>query len=203
MSDDAAILEGVSVGVPDNPISAGIAADRVAWQRFVESKPAGVAVHFVALRMMRAVGDKFSRQTMLFDIRNAMEGVEMARGKTNWKTSSKGGSWKDKLLHIPMDGYDGDDVRSHYGDAVSLMDGIDAVVQAGYKLSVSYNSANDNFIASLTGRLEGNPNFDLTISGFAVTWDMAVGVVLFKHYIICGEGPWAEHAAQRRYGDIG
>ena len=176
---------------------------RERWLDFVGSKPEEMRDALNLLRLLRAAGDKFRRQTMLQDIRNAIEEVEMARGKGSSKSFSKGGSWKDKLLHIPMDGHDGDDVRTHYGDAVSLMDGIDDVVQKGYKLSISYNVGNDTFIASLSGRVEGTPNFDFTISGFAPTWDMAVGVVLYKHYIICEEGPWAEHAAQRRYGDIG
>lgn len=185
-----------------NPLMEDIFRQRERWLSFIGSKPEEVRDALTCLRMYKAVGDKFTRATMLADIAAAMERLHMARGKNAGKNAGKN-SWKDSLLNIPMDGYSSADVRAHYGEVVALLDAIDAVVQSGYKLSVSYNPANDNFVASLTCRLQGNPNFDKTISGFAMTWDMAVGVVLFKHFVIAGEGNWAEYARQRMYGDIG
>jgi hypothetical protein len=186
-----------------HPITLAIERGKLDWADFLSSKPREIWDIFERLRLMWAVGDKFTRKTMLADISAELERLDMARGKSAGKTSAKSNSWKDNILTIPMDGYTSADVRAHFGEVTSLMDAIDAVVQAGYKLSVTYNTANDNFIASLTGRIEGNPNFDKTISGFAMTWDMAVAVVLFKHFVICSEGVWAEYARQRNFGEIG
>lgn len=186
-----------------HPITLAIERGKHDWADFLSSKPREMWRIFERLRLMWAVGDKFSRRTMLADISAELENLEMARGKGTGKSGKQTSNWKDNILTIPMDGYTSADVRAHYGEVTSLMDAVDAVVQAGYKLSVSYNVGNDNFIASLTGRLEGTTNFEKTISGFATTWDMAVAVVLFKHFVICEEGAWVVHARNRYYGEIG
>ncbi len=86
---------------------------------------------------------------------------------------------------------------------MSLFDAISTVLTDGYKLGLTYNVGNESFIASLTGRQEGEVNYEMTISGFAMRWDDAVRSVLFKHFIIAGEGSWAEHAAERDLPDMG
>jgi hypothetical protein len=189
--------------VCENPLRQAIERYRFLWAEYLDTKPVEVRLIFQRLLTLIAVGDKFTRKFMLASIAEELENLEMARGKGSGKNVKQTSNWKENILNIPTTGHTVDDVREYYGEVSSLMDAMDAVIQAGYKLSISYNVANDNFIASLTGRLQGTANYEKTISGFAMTWDMAVAVVLYKHYVICGEGAWVEHAQRRMYGEIG
>lgn len=75
------------------------------------------------------------------------------------------------------------------------------VIQAGYKLSITYNAGNDTFSASLTGPGGGDKRQHFTVSAFAETWYEATRMLMYKHHVIC-EGDWskAEETGGRRRG---
>jgi len=75
--------------------------------------------------------------------------------------------------------------------------GIDVVVELfdlvgmGYKLSVTYDLANNCYIVSLTCRDENSVNFMKCMSGRADEPEQAIAVLVFKHMVVCG-GDWSK-----------
>lgn len=106
-------------------------------------------------------------------------------------------SFKDiPLTEAQLDAFDHWD--THDEDVWIL---VTDVIQAGYKLSLTYNSGNDTFSASITGSGGGDPRQHFTVSGFAETWYEAVRLLMYKHHVIC-EGDWskATQSGGRRRG---
>jgi len=57
-------------------------------------------------------------------------------------------------------------------------------VDSGLKLTISYDGANQSYIASLTGRpdISGNEPFTCCLSARAGTFEQALAVLVYKHY---------------------
>lgn len=62
-------------------------------------------------------------------------------------------------------------------------------VSSGYKISVSFNSQNDTFVASYMCNADGDPNQGYMLSAFAPDWYYAVRSLCFKHNVVL-EGVW-------------
>lgn len=76
-----------------------------------------------------------------------------------------------------------------------------SLIMSGYKLTLSYNDANQSYSASLTCRDKASVNAGLTLSGYASTWYQALRVVLFKHEVVAN-GDWGG-VKSAPLGDIG
>lgn len=71
-----------------------------------------------------------------------------------------------------------------------------------YKLSLSYNKANQCYVASLTGTSPDHVNQGWCLSAFAGTLDNAVRVLWFKHLCVL-QNDWTRDTIKRDYADIG
>lgn len=78
---------------------------------------------------------------------------------------------KEAFRHWDLDGNDAFDL-------------VVTSVQTGHKLSLSYNRANDNFVASLTCTDMTSPNGGYTLSAFAPDLWTALRLVVFKHEVV-------------------
>lgn len=78
-------------------------------------------------------------------------------------------------------------------------------LQAGYKLSSSYDVRNKATVVSLTQQYAGMDNAGLTLTGRGGTYDKALSVLQYKLVYLVGDELWAAIEAQRggSYGDIG
>lgn len=70
------------------------------------------------------------------------------------------------------------------------LDLLSALVNSGYKLSVSWSDYNDCYTASLTGVEENGPNFQHVMTSRSDELWEAVMIALYKHYVLCPNGEW-------------
>lgn len=74
-------------------------------------------------------------------------------------------------------------------------------IQSGYKLSVTYNSANDTFNATYMCNDEKSPNHGWCLTAFAPEWYLAIKTLVFKHNEILGcDWPVGKQANQEQWG---
>lgn len=69
-----------------------------------------------------------------------------------------------------------------------------------YKFSISYDFDNDCFIATLSGTRHASINKNSTISGRSAEWLEAIGLVLFKHMVMCEEKEWSDYTRPTNWG---
>lgn len=72
----------------------------------------------------------------------------------------------------------------------------------GYKLSLSWDSYNEAFLASITPRDEKNINFGWVLTAFAGSWENALDVLLFKH-IRLYQKDWPKQPRAKEFSDFG
>jgi len=73
------------------------------------------------------------------------------------------------------------------GDAFSFMEDL---VEDGYKVSLSADSAHACYIAAATGSTDNNPNRGYTLSGRGPSPVGAVASLAYKHCTLCQQGVW-------------
>lgn len=66
---------------------------------------------------------------------------------------------------------------------------LDDVLSEGVKVSLSFDAENSAYVAALTGRLCLSLKQRWVAQGRASTWEEAVAVVLYKHFVLA-EGNW-------------
>ena len=73
------------------------------------------------------------------------------------------------------------------GDAFSFLEDM---VEDGYKVSLSQDTAHDCYIAAATGSTDGNPNRGYTMAGRGPSLLGALASLAYKHRTLCQQGVW-------------
>lgn len=81
-----------------------------------------------------------------------------------------------------------------------LFDLAEGLLVLGHKISLSFSSGNDTFVAALTGLLVEGVMERRTASAFAGDATTALLLLLFKHYVLV-QGVWANAASLTTRGD--
>lgn len=112
----------------------------------------------------------------------------MTRGKGSQKParSTDKQGWTT-FVEISLAGHTREAIQDALPDFETVYNHAADMLQAGYRVGFTYNSANDAFTVSVTCRDEGNVNEGLTFTSFAGDWYAALQVALYKHYIVAGE----------------
>lgn len=72
-------------------------------------------------------------------------------------------------------------------DAAGIVDALEVLASTGHKVSVTAVNDGKGFSASLTGSYEHCINAGYTMAAFAPSAEMALQVVIFKHFVLCDE----------------
>lgn len=126
---------------------------------------------------------------------NLIGSAKMARGKGATKngTGTAKQQWTT-FVDVPVSGDDWPLVLKEYGDYESLNEALAGLVGNGYRVSFSYNPANDAIICSVTCKDEESVNNGMTMTSFAGTWPEALMVAAYKHYVVTKQN-WAKAAS--------
>lgn len=112
--------------------------------------------------------------------------------KRTKKSGQRGGNFSDyTFVEIRLTQADKDAFKAWASSNAS--DGIDllaALVNSGYKLSVSWSDYNDCYTASLTGTEENGPNYQHVMTSRSDDLYEAIMIALYKHYELCPDGEW-------------
>lgn len=127
----------------------------------------------------------------------------MARGKAQNvpKTSTRQFQPTD-FVEIPVAAEAWGDIQKVYGNPDVLVDAVSDLLEAGYRVGLSHNGANDAFICSVTCRDTDDPNNGKTFNAFAETWYEALQTAMYKHYVV-SQKKWlgdAQRAARPKFG---
>lgn len=71
--------------------------------------------------------------------------------------------------------------ETHYSDAPTLLS---EVINSGYKQSSSWDDTNDCYIVTFTCMDKRSGNYCLVMSSRSDDWLEALGINLFKHYVL-------------------
>lgn len=131
---------------------------------------------------------RYTTSFWLVRVLNRWLGEIMARGKGQVKESSNGSpaSWT-RFVDISAAGVPWVDVVQHFGSADAVADGVSSLCTRGYRVGLSFNEANDAFIASVTCKAVDDPNSGCTFTAFAGTWFEALALACYKHYVLARE----------------
>lgn len=72
-------------------------------------------------------------------------------------------------------------VRALRDDSERLSDNVYGMVDSGYKLSFAYDTGNDSYIVSATGKRESGKNAGLTLTGRGGAIVSAMAALWYKH----------------------
>lgn len=72
----------------------------------------------------------------------------------------------------------------------AAFDFIEGMVEDGYKVSFSEDTAHSSFIASATGQRPGNPNAGYTLAGRGPSVIGSLASLAYKHQQLCKQGDW-------------
>lgn len=64
-------------------------------------------------------------------------------------------------------------------------------IDEGYKLSISPDTAHNCVIATITSRLDGDPNFGYSLSARGPNAEGAVAALYYKDHVILEDGLWS------------
>lgn len=81
-----------------------------------------------------------------------------------------------------------------------LWDDLRTLIQAGYKLSVSYSSDTDCYIASLTCNANGDPNDGKVLVSRSNDFTEAVLLGVYKTTVLCKDNIWPDSAQADDWG---
>lgn len=75
-------------------------------------------------------------------------------------------------------------------DSEKIWQLVEQLLNAGYKLSWSFDKSRGAYVASLTCKAQDDHNFNRTLSAWSSGWYDALGALLYKHYVYLSED-WA------------
>lgn len=74
------------------------------------------------------------------------------------------------------------------------------IVESGYKLSLSYWFDGQCYIASLTCKEQGDPNYNCVLSSRSDDASEALAMQVFKHDHMCNDHIWEAEANDQHWG---
>jgi len=120
------------------------------------------------------------------------------KGAAGGKNAS-GSAWRG-FIDLPLSAEDKGRLRGAELPPDDLLGVIDVLVQQGYKLSVTYDSAHGAVVASVTGVGGVCPNKGYTLSARSSAIPMALTVLWYKCHVLAEDGVW-ENVSENRFGD--
>lgn len=139
----------------------------------------------------------------LLAILNHMLEVNMARGKKQPEARGRSDNknWTT-FVEISLAGYTEQELDDAYRSPEELYDKLAVMLEAGYRVAVSYNAQNDAFIASVSCRDDSSVNAGCTFTALAGDWVSALRMAVFKHFDVAKEEWGAQNpaASRPRYG---
>lgn len=95
--------------------------------------------------------------------------------------------------------------QKHFGEwftdnETTILPTLSEINADGYKFSVSYDFENECFIAALSGNRNTNENNGCTITARSNEWIEAIGLVVYKHVVMCNTGDWQDYAKPANWG---
>lgn len=139
----------------------------------------------------------------LLVILNIYLGVgEMARGTKKPATTAAVRNQWTEFVDIPLTEDDFEQIGKAFPDIETTDEAIADLLSQGYRVSLSYNSNNDAFIASVTCKNEDDENHGKTFNAFAGSWVEALQCALYKHYVKARKnwGGGSEKPVRPRFG---
>ena len=97
------------------------------------------------------------------------------------------------------------DQRNHFLEWVveasdRLLDVIELIGLAGYKLSLRWDGENTTWIATLSGTDVSAHNDKVSMSARHSDLQYVILLVAYKHIVVCEEGIWSEKAPDQEWG---
>jgi len=134
--------------------------------------------------------DRHETHRWFFTILNNIGGGTMARNHTKQteKKPSTNNQWTT-FVEIPVAPEAWNDIQAAYGKTDDMIDGLEGLLDAGIRVSFSYNANNDSVTCSMTGKDGAGENEGKTVVSYGDTWVSALQVALYKHNVITG-GKW-------------
>ena len=90
-------------------------------------------------------------------------------------------------------------IEKHIKDAQAVYEEVNTLARDGYSLKVYYDSAQENYRASITCMNAEDDNFGYVLSSYAGDWYTALAVLTFKHFDVAKE-TWLEYTAEQTKG---
>lgn len=112
--------------------------------------------------------------------------------------SGRGSEWIG-FVDIPLNDTDKEYLKGMSREADDLLGILEALVQEGYKLSISPDFEHNSVIASATGRIPGSPNEGRSLSARGPDLAGAINALWYKHGILGESGNW-ENVGRTRDG---
>lgn len=125
----------------------------------------------------------------------------MARGQKNVPAKPASGQWT-QFVDISLTGTKPEAVSAAFPTSDKIDEAVVALLEAGYRLSFSYNSQTDAFICSVTCKAETSPNNGKTFNAFAGDWAFALQCALYKHFVVA-KGVWGSPDAKTERPSFG
>lgn len=129
---------------------------------------------------------------------NAYE-VEWEINPAMAKTSRNFGDWQFVNINLSVQDQKsfGEWFADHETEILPMLSEVNA---DGYKFSISYDFDNECFIAALSGTKNTTENGGCTITARSSEWIESIGLVLFKHVVMCHTGSWQDYAKPANWG---
>lgn len=100
--------------------------------------------------------------------------------KTTQATRPANDGWRG-FVQLELVEADKPAVRALRDDPERLADNVYGMVDDGYKLSISYDTGNDSYVFSATGKREAGRNAGLTLTGRGGAIVSAMAALWYKH----------------------
>lgn len=131
----------------------------------------------------------------------ARQDADIKRRKTSKPTQNGNGFQDFEFVEMRLDASDKAQFQAYVSSSADeLWDDLYTLIQAGYKLSVSYMDNNDCFIASLTCRSDGDPNYNRVLSSRSDSFIDAVLLGVYKTTVLCKDNHWPTTPAVNNWG---
>jgi len=129
---------------------------------------------------------------------------EVAKGyvKPNGKSKPKRAAWQG-FVDIDLGPDHKDAIRDLSTDPLDVMGLVAELVEEGYKVSLSNDSAHNSYICAITQTDPGQPNAGYTLSGRGSTLEKAINSVAYKHFTLADGGWWKNVPAAAAWDDVG
>ena len=87
-------------------------------------------------------------------------------------------------------------------EAADIVGLLSEFLDEGYKVSFSPDAAHNCVVATATGRAPGCLNVGLSLSARAGEWAVAVQVLYYKAFVLCGGGMWENFAGDKKWDEL-
>jgi len=125
--------------------------------------------------------------------RRSSEEVERKRGRPGKAKAEQG--WLG-FVDVQLTDADKASLAEGHFEAGDAFQFVEEMVEDGYKVTLSQDTAHSCYIAAATGRLPDDPNNGYTLTGRGPDVIGSLACLAHKHIIICQRGAWSNSGAR-------